>query len=381
LFRFVRNRSDDDPVEIDDLSHRYLWGPAVDQALADEAVESLEDAELNETLWLLTDHLGTPRDIVDNAGDLVNHKVYDAFGRLLAETESDPAADTPIGYSGVLFDEATNLRYHRARWSEADTNQFLSEDLVWDGWNRRIYTGNDPINFADYNGLSRVGLPGKFDELRDLIKNLPERLKKLTPDERAIMLDLAQLVLDVVGIFDPFGVCDAASAGISVARGKWFDALLSGISVLPYVGDLAEAGKFPKYLKTLESAIKLAARSAEIRRIVAPLLGKLADALKNVPLDKLPESISKPLRELIDKINYGVRRCEAAEPQKGLNPKIDNIEGTEKWLDDAVRRGDIDDIGERARSEHTIRKKQKQRRQDEKEFRDKEDDIHPPSDK
>ena len=35
----------------DDLSHRYLWGPAVDQLLADEQVHSLTNAASNETLW------------------------------------------------------------------------------------------------------------------------------------------------------------------------------------------------------------------------------------------------------------------------------------------------------------------------------------------
>lgn len=44
----------------DDLSHRYLWGPAVDQLLADEAAE---------TQWALTDHLGTVRDWIESDGD------------------------------------------------------------------------------------------------------------------------------------------------------------------------------------------------------------------------------------------------------------------------------------------------------------------------
>ena len=38
-----------------DLSHRYLWGPAVDQIVADEQVEDLLTP--GEVLWPLTDHL------------------------------------------------------------------------------------------------------------------------------------------------------------------------------------------------------------------------------------------------------------------------------------------------------------------------------------
>ena len=39
-----------------DLSHRYLWGPAVDQILADETVD---DGGAEDVLWPLTDWQGT----------------------------------------------------------------------------------------------------------------------------------------------------------------------------------------------------------------------------------------------------------------------------------------------------------------------------------
>ena len=44
-----------------DLSHRYLWGPAVDQLLADEHVDSLQTA--GDVVWPLTDNLNTVRDL------------------------------------------------------------------------------------------------------------------------------------------------------------------------------------------------------------------------------------------------------------------------------------------------------------------------------
>jgi hypothetical protein len=44
-----------------DLSHRYVWGPAVDQLLADEQVTS--PTSPGSVLWPLADHLGTIRDL------------------------------------------------------------------------------------------------------------------------------------------------------------------------------------------------------------------------------------------------------------------------------------------------------------------------------
>ncbi|MCR4415477.1 MAG: hypothetical protein NUV77_23960, partial [Thermoguttaceae bacterium] len=42
------------------VMHRYLWGPAVDQILADEQLQADGTSDM---LWPLTDHLGTVRDL------------------------------------------------------------------------------------------------------------------------------------------------------------------------------------------------------------------------------------------------------------------------------------------------------------------------------
>gem|GEM_PF-1559178 len=73
----------------DDLAHRYLWGPGTDQLLADEAIESLTDASQNETLWALTDHLGTVRDLVDSSGQVRKHTSYNGFGQVTGEQHYD----------------------------------------------------------------------------------------------------------------------------------------------------------------------------------------------------------------------------------------------------------------------------------------------------
>src|SRR6201999_2630305 len=68
-----------------DLAHRYLYGPQVDQVLADEAVASLTSA--GDLLWPLTDQLGTVQDLAEydsstNATTIANHIEYDSYGNV-----------------------------------------------------------------------------------------------------------------------------------------------------------------------------------------------------------------------------------------------------------------------------------------------------------
>ncbi|MFM2095431.1 MAG: hypothetical protein RIS70_2555 [Planctomycetota bacterium] len=100
---------------------------------------------------------------------------------------------------------------------------------------------------------------------------------------RELGLDLLQMALDLAGIVDPSPVSDGASGLLSLARGQWFDAVLSGVSMIPYVGDLAKAGKLPKYLQTLERAVELAGKSAKAAEALLPGLQKLKQTLDLIP--------------------------------------------------------------------------------------------------
>ena len=78
------------------LSHRYLWGPAVDQILADEQITTAGQA--GTVVLPLTDNQGTVRDLaVVNSGvtTVVNHRV---FTRLRPDAQPDEPDDhTPDG--------------------------------------------------------------------------------------------------------------------------------------------------------------------------------------------------------------------------------------------------------------------------------------------
>ena len=130
-------------LNMSDLGHRYLWGPAVDQLLADE------NATTNVITWPLPDHLGTIRDWVNNSGTNLDHAEYDTSGRRL----DTAAIDEVFGFQGLLHDKYTGNNFNRARWTEPDTGQFLSEDPFRDGTNWHIGYGNAATVNTDPQGL------------------------------------------------------------------------------------------------------------------------------------------------------------------------------------------------------------------------------------
>ncbi len=155
-------------LEAQDLLRRLLWGPAVDQLLADERVEDLFTPIDNEILWALTDHLGSVRDVVDNAGVERTHKNYDSFGNVVGETHYNTSgASVSVGmagymteefaYTGRFFDTATGLQNNLNRWYDASTGRWLSEDplgFAAGDANLSRYVGNEPIGEVDSYGLA-----------------------------------------------------------------------------------------------------------------------------------------------------------------------------------------------------------------------------------
>ncbi|BDC48459.1 hypothetical protein F183_A07750 [Bryobacterales bacterium F-183] len=103
------------------------------------------------------------------------------------------------------------------------------------------------------------------------------------PDARALSLDLLGMCLDLAGLVDPTPTSDAASAILSLVRGNWLDAAISGVSMVPYVGDLAKAGKFPRYLRTVERAINLARESTVVADALRPVMQRLDQLLDLLP--------------------------------------------------------------------------------------------------
>jgi len=107
----------------------HLWGPAVDQLLAQER---FDDGGAEDVSWVLTDHLGSVRDLavyddVLEQTSVVTHYVYDAFGNV-SVTLGD-LSDTRYLFTCQEYDLTTGHYYYDARWYDPATGKFISEDL------------------------------------------------------------------------------------------------------------------------------------------------------------------------------------------------------------------------------------------------------------
>ncbi len=164
------------------LLNRWLFGAQVDQVLSDEQYAAgtgplvsatTASATTGNTLWTLTDHLGSVRDVADNNGVVRQHLVFDSFGRRTREVDYDPsgvviasndpaAIDELFAFTGRDWDSDVGLQYNRARWYDPATGRWLSRDPIGFGAgdvNLYRYVGNGPTNNADPSGFVDSPIP------------------------------------------------------------------------------------------------------------------------------------------------------------------------------------------------------------------------------
>lgn len=68
-------------------------------------------------------------------------------------------------------------------------------------------------------------------------KAIEKQKAKIDKLENDLSMEMAQIAADAAGLVDPTPTSDAISASISVARGDWWGAALSVVSMIPYAGD------------------------------------------------------------------------------------------------------------------------------------------------
>ena len=150
------------------LDRRYLWGPTVDQLLAQENMRQAISSAVR-TYWTLTDHQNTVRDLLDAAGFVEAHFGYDGFGRLTLAVDGadDPitnaAALTYFLYTARLYDADSDLQNNHHRWYDNTLGKWISEDPI--GFaagdaNTSRYIGNATFAGSDPFGLFLVAVDG-----------------------------------------------------------------------------------------------------------------------------------------------------------------------------------------------------------------------------
>jgi hypothetical protein len=151
---------------------------------------------------------------------------------------------------------------------------------------------------------------------RSMSSTHPQGAFELTAEEQELLTDLAQLVLDLIGIVEPTPFADGANAVISVTRGDYLGAALSGLGILPYLGDLAKAGKIPNYSRKISRAIDLARVDQRFAQAITPVFEAIRKLLDRVPREHVPSEIRKWIDQLqkpLDDFLGAARRLSKAD--------------------------------------------------------------------
>jgi RHS repeat-associated protein len=177
----------------------YSAGLALNQPIMKVHIQELRDRVLAawnsgaggvEIRWLVADHLGTPRTIIDQTGSLTGVKRHDylPFGEELIAGQG--GRTEPRGYSGDNVrqkftsyerDTETELDYAQARYHSSKQGRFTSPDpfngsmaiLNPQSMNRYGYVENNPLIFTDPSGLSIIEHGFQFEFWGSRVENLP----------------------------------------------------------------------------------------------------------------------------------------------------------------------------------------------------------------
>ena len=365
--------------------------------MADEQVNIPTQA--GNVLWPLGDWQGTLRDVVDfnetnNVFEVANHRVYDSFGNLTAETNTNVNLD--FGYTGKFYDETTKLSYHWNRWFDPKAGKWISPDPIGfaaGDTNLSRYVGNGSTNFRDPTGRYRIqdpvitvamsdgrvvqfpattdpiviqqlggqisggtvatmpGMefrgPGEMlavqNDLKEIIAQEREQRRKIA-EAAPNGLDYAQGALDVAGFLPGVGaVPDLINAGISVARGNKGEAALSAFAAFPFIGDIA---KGVKKADDVADALKAGSKFASEGTSSAARRQAMREAGTPTSRPAISQSGSNGRRQFVTEGADGRPRVQTQHlPDKNhpfphvhdANPKLDPVTGE-------IRRGNHGEI-------------------------------------
>ena len=146
-------------------------------------------------LFYTTDHLGSVRELVDDAGTVQAQYRYSTYGERTKETGN---LDSDWGYAGLWHHTPSGLDLATYRLYDAANKRWISRDPLGEGvdYNLYRYCGNDPINFVDPMGLDQVDIePHDRPEYREhqrKRKKTIERLRCNGFDEEADLIERYQ---------------------------------------------------------------------------------------------------------------------------------------------------------------------------------------------
>lgn len=184
-----------------------------------------------------------------------------------------------------------------------------------------------------------MGAQLKDPQVRRKLDDLQKDTKAAASD---LEWELAQSAVDLAGLVDPTPISDGIGAVMSAARGDWFGAGMSLVSMIPYAGDAI--GKTAKGAKALARMAKLRSRIADNvirgRQIVANALKKDAAAIR---AKRAAEKAAKIEDSVVSGCKVGGNRFGTQSPKEGW-VKGERGDGTWDPAKSGLKKDRVEDI-------------------------------------
>ena len=141
----------------------YVNGPRLDERLA-----TIRDGQVH---YYLCDHLGSVRQLTDNAGYVKNTYDYEAFGATVSQSEN---VQNRYKYAAREWDKENQCYYCRWRLLNPQIGRFLTKDPSKWGFEAEsyLYLSNNPVNETDPTGLGVFEwvLTGEWSPSEDVLE-------------------------------------------------------------------------------------------------------------------------------------------------------------------------------------------------------------------
>lgn len=138
------------------------------------AKETLSADGVNSFYPIVTDHLGTPKELFDTDGNCVwqaDHKLWGetsiAWQKTQTPSSLQPLVDCSLRFQNQWEDKETGLYYNLNRYYDPDSGQYLSTDPIGlEGGLRTHGYVHDPMQWVDPLGLAGCGKGGKKTDIK-----------------------------------------------------------------------------------------------------------------------------------------------------------------------------------------------------------------------
>jgi RHS repeat-associated protein len=149
------------------VTEQYLWQDLTTLLATYDGVRNLKQrfeytlghtptsfTQNGERYFIQSDHLGSPKVITDNSGNVVKAIDYDSYGNITQD--SNPDFEIPFGFAGGLKDDDTGLIRFGFRDYDPQTGRWTARDPIgFAGGDTNLYgyVLGSPVNYIDPKGL------------------------------------------------------------------------------------------------------------------------------------------------------------------------------------------------------------------------------------